>query len=138
MDSGSSVKEALKNVVERKLMGTWKLAVLGTEQPDSLYLVKNSGDLILGQDKNSVVVSTTDLIFTGEDTKGIQTQKIPSNHLVELKDDCTYKLEKLEKKIQVDRQPKPGYDFIFEEEIYESADAVNQAIDFGRKFITNH
>lgn len=64
MDNGSSVKEALKNVVERKLMGTWKLAVLGVEQPDSLYLVKNSGDLILGQDKNSVVVSTTDLIFT--------------------------------------------------------------------------
>lgn len=47
-------------------------------------------------------------------------------------------MEKLEKKIQVERLPKAGYDFIFEEEIYESADAVNQAIDFGRKFITNH
>jgi hypothetical protein len=44
----------------------------------------------------------------------------------------------LEKKIHVDRQPKTGYDFIFEEEIYESADAVNHAIDFGQKFITNH
>jgi hypothetical protein len=31
MDQGSSVKEALKNVVEKKLMGTWKLAVMSVE-----------------------------------------------------------------------------------------------------------
>lgn len=38
----------------------------------------------------------------------------------------------------VDRLPKTGYDFIFEEEIYESADAVNHAIDYGQKFISKH
>lgn len=39
--------------------------------------------------------------------------------------------EKLEKKITVDRKPKMGFDHIYEEEIYESSDAVNHAIDFG-------
>lgn len=73
MDNGSSIKDALKCVVERKLMGTWKLAVMSAESPDHLYLVKNSGSLILGQDKNSVVVSTTDLIFTEGEAKGVQT-----------------------------------------------------------------
>jgi hypothetical protein len=40
-------------------------------------------------------------------------------------------MEKLEKKMLVERLPKSGYDHIFEEEIYESAEAVNAAIDFG-------
>ena len=57
---------------------------------------------------------------------------------MEVKDDCTYSLEKLEKKISVERKPKPGFDHIFQEEIYESAEAVNSAIDFGEKFLTNH
>lgn len=48
MDQGVSLKEALKNVVEKKLMGTWRLAVMSTEAPDHLYFVKNSGDFILG------------------------------------------------------------------------------------------
>jgi hypothetical protein len=47
-------------------------------------------------------------------------------------------MEKLDKKIQVERQPKAGFDHIFEEEIFESADAVNAAIDFGKKFTSNH
>jgi len=45
-----------------------------------------------------------------------------------LRDDLTYSVEKLEKKMTVERKPKAGYDFIFEEEVYESADAVNSAI----------
>lgn len=52
--------------------------------------------------------------------------------------DLTFTVEKLQKKITVERQPKAGFDHIFEEEIYESADAVNAAIDFGQKFISNH
>ena len=64
--------------------------------------------------------------------------KIPNNHLVEIKDNLEYTLLKLEKKITVERKPKPGFDHIFEEEIHESADVVNHAIDFGNKFITNH
>jgi hypothetical protein len=47
-------------------------------------------------------------------------------------------MEKLEKKIMVERLPRAGFDHIFEEEIYESAEAVNAAIDFGQKFISNH
>lgn len=58
-------------------------------------------------------------------------QKVANNHLVDLKSDLTCNIEKLHKKIIVEREPKAGYDHIFEEEIYESADAVNAAIDFG-------
>ncbi len=48
LDSGLSLKESIKNVVEKKLMGTWKLAVMSMEKPDHLYLVKNSGEILIG------------------------------------------------------------------------------------------
>lgn len=65
LDCGHSLKESIKNVVERKLMGTWKLAVLSLEKPDHLYLVKNSGEIIIGrlQDRNAYVVCTEDSLF---------------------------------------------------------------------------
>lgn len=83
------------------------------------------------------MVSSQDILFS-EGAINCETHKIPNNHLIDLKDDCTFTMEKLEKKITVDRLPKADYDYIFEEEIYESADAVNSAIDFGKKFVSNH
>lgn len=47
-------------------------------------------------------------------------------------------MEKLEKKMIVDRKPKGAFEHIFQEEIFEAAEAVNSAIDFGQKFISNH
>lgn len=49
MDAGFDVKNALKNVVESKLMGTWKMALIATEKPESIFFVKNSGELIIGK-----------------------------------------------------------------------------------------
>lgn len=57
------MKDALKNVVEKKLMGTWKLAVMTTDAPDHIYFVKNSGDFILGQTDNATVVASDEIFF---------------------------------------------------------------------------
>jgi glucosamine 6-phosphate synthetase-like amidotransferase/phosphosugar isomerase protein len=141
MDSGASVKEAIKRIVETKLMGTWKLAVMPLDHPDHLYFVKNSGEIIIGtlSDKKAVVVSTeADLFKESPEIKCSHIEKIPNNYLVDLKDDCSITMEKLEKKIVVDRKPKGQFEHIFQEEIFEAADAVNNAIDFGQKFISNH
>lgn len=48
MDQGATVKDAIKTLVERRLMGTWKLAVLPLDSPDHLYFVKNSGEIMIG------------------------------------------------------------------------------------------
>lgn len=48
MDSGATVKEAIKKIVEKKIMGTWKLAVMPLDKPDHLYFVKNSGEFLIG------------------------------------------------------------------------------------------
>lgn len=111
-------------------MGTWKLAVMSTEAPDHIYFVKNSGDFVLGKTDSAIYVASNEVLFS-DGQIACETHKIPNNHLIDLKDDCTFTMEKLEKKITVERLPKPGFDHIFEEEIHESADAVNSAIDFG-------
>ena len=48
IDQGASVKDAVKNVVEKKLMGTWKLAVMALDKPDHMYFLKNSGEILYG------------------------------------------------------------------------------------------
>ena len=67
MDQGLTLKEALKNVVEKKLMGTWKLAVMSIDHPELIYFVKNSGEIIIGKTANSVIVSSEEIVF-GEDS----------------------------------------------------------------------
>ena len=46
-------------------MGTWKLAIMSLEKPDHLYLVKNSGEIIIGQlpDKKAFIVCTEEALF---------------------------------------------------------------------------
>ena len=51
---------------------------------------------------------------------------------------CEYSFEKLEKKILVERNACSLFDHIMHEEIIGSIDAVDQATDFGSKFISNH
>lgn len=64
------VKDALKAVVERKLMGTWKLAVLPLADPSTLYFVKNSGDFILAQTPTSLLVTSADSLLSELGIKG--------------------------------------------------------------------
>jgi hypothetical protein len=56
-------------------MGTWKLAVMSLEKPDHLYLVKNSGEIIIGslKDKKAFIVCTEESLFKeSEDLKNAE------------------------------------------------------------------
>jgi len=48
MDTGLSLREALVNVVETKILGTYRMAALETTNPQSVFFVKNSGDFMIG------------------------------------------------------------------------------------------
>jgi glucosamine 6-phosphate synthetase-like amidotransferase/phosphosugar isomerase protein len=128
-------------VVEQKLLGTYRLAFVELANPSSIYLVKNSGDFALGVSKASdeVVVSSDLKLFEEERYKNkFSVMQIPNNQIVEVRDDCSYSMHKLEKKIEIRRNPKATFNHIMQEEIYESIDGVDLATDFGGKFISNH
>jgi glucosamine 6-phosphate synthetase-like amidotransferase/phosphosugar isomerase protein len=48
LDNEKTLKEALKNVVEKKLLGTYQISVMEKSNPEVVYFVKNSGDFIVG------------------------------------------------------------------------------------------
>jgi hypothetical protein len=68
----------------------------------------------------------------------ISITQIPDNHLIEIDKNCEIKVEKLIKKIKIERSPKATFEHIMQEEIYGSIDAVDYATDFNDKFISSH
>ena len=46
LQQGLSLSDAIKSVCEKKLLGTWRLAILGTNK---LYIATNSGDFFVGK-----------------------------------------------------------------------------------------
>lgn len=48
LDKGASLKEAIVYVVERKILGTFRLAVMEVVKPKYIYFAKNVGDFIIG------------------------------------------------------------------------------------------
>jgi len=65
LDTGVSLKEALRIVVESKILGTYRIAAMELASPDNLLFIKNSGDFELGFNKTTseVVVSSDHKVF---------------------------------------------------------------------------
>ena len=104
MDKNLSIKEALKNVIEKQLLGTYRLALIELKNPKSIYFIKNSGDFVIGQNKqnNEIIVSSSLKLFSNENLGSQFTvTEIPNNHFLEVTDDCKFSFEKWEKKIQI-------------------------------------
>lgn len=123
-------------------MGTYRLAILETKNSKNIYFVKNSGDFVIGtsHDKSEVVI-TTDLNVLSTASEKYTHTHIKNNELCELNTDtCEFAFTPLQKKIKIEstRKPKASYNHIVHEEIYESIDAVDQATDFGGKFISDN
>lgn len=111
-----------------------------TKNSNHIYFVKNSGDFVIGRSKSEVIISTDLNVLTTSDEKYAHTH-IKNNELCELNiDTCEFTFTPLQKKIKIEesRKPKTSYNHIVHEEIYESIDAVDQATDFGGKFISDN
>lgn len=105
----------MKNVVEIKLLGTYRIAAMETNDAKVMYLVKNSGEFGLGlsKDNNELIVSSDMEIFSSKYLGQTFNQVvIPDNNLVEVTADCKFNFTKLEKKIKISRNPRATFDHI--------------------------
>lgn len=142
MDQGISLKEALKNVIGQKLLGTYRIAAMELSKPNNILFTKNSGDFFICTSKlnNEVILSSESSLFN---TKSIRDNfnaviSIPNNQIVEVRETCEYSFEKIDKQIKIERNPKPLFDHIMHEEIIEGIDSIELVTDFGGKFISDH
>lgn len=82
MDKDISLRQSIKNVVEQKLLGTYRLAIIEISNPESIFFVKNSGDFAIGQNKtNDEIIVTSDLSIFNQDKmrQKYQITQIPNN-----------------------------------------------------------
>lgn len=56
LDQGMDIKTAIQTMIETKLIGTWRLAVILQSEPDKIYVTKNAGPLYMGKSAESVVI----------------------------------------------------------------------------------
>jgi glucosamine 6-phosphate synthetase-like amidotransferase/phosphosugar isomerase protein len=54
------LKDAIINIIEQKMLGTFRLTVLETNKPKFMYFAKNVGNFIIGTnaDSSEIVVSS--------------------------------------------------------------------------------
>lgn len=112
LDQGMDIKTAITTMVETKLIGTWRLAIILCSEPDKVYVTKNAGPFYMGTSENSVVFCSDSSIVT-EQSEVFTFKKIKNNVLYTVTDECVVDKVQLEKKIDVTRKPRRGYNHIF-------------------------
>ena len=56
LDSGMDAKTALQTIIETKLIGTWRIAVIVVAEPNKLFFTKNVGPCFMGKSEQSTVI----------------------------------------------------------------------------------
>lgn len=71
MDAGHSLKDALKNVIGQKLLGTYRLAAMELNKPQNILFIKNSGDLFMSTSKtnNEIILSSESSLFSEQEIR---------------------------------------------------------------------
>ena len=64
LDSGLDIKTAIQTLIETKLLGTWRMAIMLTAEPDKMYIAKNVGPCFMGKSSSSVVICSDPSILT--------------------------------------------------------------------------
>lgn len=123
-------------------MGTYRITAMELNNPSQLIVIKNSGDfsLCIAKNNDEIIVSSESSLFNDLhiNHKFNHSIPIPNNQILEINQDCTYSFEKVDKLIQISRNPKPMFDHIIQEEIFESIDSIELVTDFGGKFISDN
>ena len=83
----TDLKTAITNVLETKLFGTWRMAIIPVDNPNKIFFTKNAGEFFLGKTKNrqNIVVCSDDEI---QEHKDFRFEKMHNNTLYEIQENC--------------------------------------------------
>jgi glucosamine--fructose-6-phosphate aminotransferase (isomerizing) len=117
--------------------------LLDKETPDKLYAAKNSGSLLIGIGDKGFAISSQVAAFQGYTRRYVQ---VPNNEVVVItKEEIIQKHRKMDKddiktlkKEIIDRKPKPGYKWFFEQEIFEQPEAIAKTLNYGARIGSNN
>lgn len=102
LDKGVNLRQAIKNVIEQKLLGTWRLVVMATNDVRCLYVSTNSGGIFMGKSADSIILSSSQEVVSANKKQYI-FEKLEKNVLYEINDECLVSSEHLQKKMSIQR-----------------------------------
>ncbi len=84
MDKGINVQKSIENTC-KKLVGTYNLAVINKEEPECMYLAKNTGDISIlhNKEERSFIVSSDPSILS-EEFKAEEYLSIKDNEVIKI------------------------------------------------------
>ena len=139
---GLSTEDAFRKCFQHMEGSNWWLLIDKT-QPDRIYAAKNAGSLLIGIGEKGFVISSQVSAFQHFTRRYIQ---VPNNEVVVItkeeilrKDKVLNKddIKTLRKEI-IDKKPKPGFKWFFEQEIFEQPEAISKVLNYGARIAGNN
>lgn len=117
--------------------------LLDKDTPDRIYAAKNSGSLLIGIGDKGFAVSSQVAAFQSYTRRYVQ---VPNNEVIVItKEEIIQQHKKMSKddirtlkREIIDKKPKPGYQWFFEQEIYEQAEAISKTLNYGARIAANN
>ena len=122
-------------MLQEKLEGTFALAVISKDEPNKIFLTKNTGTMIVGVHDDFLIACSEPEVFQNFTDKYFV---VGDNQLIEVDiDNISTELKKHELK-KAERQeirtkPKAGYSHFLEQEIYEQVESLARATNYGAR-----
>lgn len=117
--------------------------LIDKETPDRIYAAKNAGSLLIGISDKGFCVSSQVAAFQAYTRRYV---KVPDNEVVVITKEEIIRKDKVLNKDDIrtlkreiiDKKPKPGFKWFFEQEIFEQAEAISKTLNFGGRISANN
>lgn len=130
---GISFKEAVEKTLNNHIVGSYALAIINKDHPDTMIVARNGSPLLVGTGKDFFIVSSDAAAFQKWTNNYFN---IENQDIVEL--DLSMKLShikiKTTKTEEVLLKPKEPFEHFMLQEIMEQPDTINRAMNYGSRF----
>lgn len=132
---GLTFKDAVNKTLNSHIVGSYALAIINKDQPDSMIVARNGSPLLVGTGKDFFIVSSDAAAFQKWTNNYFN---IENQEIVEL--NLSMKLSHMKIKIakgeEILLKPKEPYEHFMLQEIMEQPDTINRAMNYGSRFKT--
>lgn len=132
-NKGMPFKEAVAKTLNEHIIGSYALAIMNKDQPNSLIVARKGSPLLVGTGEDFFIVSS-DVSAFQKYTNNYFT--IDSANIVELNLNMKISTDKIKTSIKENilLTPLEGYKHFMIQEIYEQPETIKRAINFGSRF----
>lgn len=141
-NEGLSTEEAFRKCF-LSLEGSNCCLLIDKEQPDRIFAAKNAGSLLIGISDKGFVLSSQVAAFQQFTRRYVQ---VPNNQVVVVTKEEIIRQDKVLDKEDIrtlkreiiDKKPKPGFKWFFEQEVFEQPEAISKTLNFGGRIAANN